>query len=138
MPKHTFQQLIMSRNPETLGQVTFIKSLETSIWFLKKSALCVSKLECFKHVGILLVMLLSRAVARSENPGGLVVLGGDNVRPLIEIGLTELPKIGGLKPPSPHPPLATGLSWTTLNTGEICYFSLSHSYRIVASSNAHY
>ena len=30
-----------------------------------------------------------RAVARSENPGGHVVLGGDNVPPLVEIGLTE-------------------------------------------------
>ena len=60
MSKHTFQQLIMSGNPETLGQVTFIKSLETSLWFhSEKSALCVSKLECFKHVGILLVMILS-------------------------------------------------------------------------------
>ena len=27
-----------------------------------------------------------RAVARSENPGGHVVLGGDNVPPLVEIG----------------------------------------------------
>ena len=36
-----------------------------------------------------------RAVTRSENPGGLVVLGGDNVRPLVEIGLTDLPKTGG-------------------------------------------
>ena len=30
--------------------------------------------------------------ARSENPGGLVVLGGDNVSPLVEIGLTDPPK----------------------------------------------
>ena len=36
-----------------------------------------------------------RAVARSENPGGLVELGGDNVSPLVEIGLTDLPNIGG-------------------------------------------
>ena len=35
-----------------------------------------------------------RAVARSENLGGLVVLGGDNVPPLVEIGLTDLPKTG--------------------------------------------
>ena len=43
-----------------------------------------------------------RAVARSENPGGLVVLGGDNVSPLVEIGLTDLPKTGGaIAPPSP-------------------------------------
>ena len=34
------------------------------------------------------------AVSRSENPGGLVVLGGDNVLPLVEIGLTDLPKTG--------------------------------------------
>ena len=36
-----------------------------------------------------------RAVARSENPGGLVVMGGENVPPLVEIGLTDLPKTGG-------------------------------------------
>ena len=37
----------------------------------------------------------ARAVARSENPGGLVVLGGDNVPPLVEIGLIDLLKYGG-------------------------------------------
>ena len=31
-----------------------------------------------------------RAVARSENPGGHIVLGGDNVPPLVEIGLMYL------------------------------------------------
>ena len=41
--------------------------------------------------------------ARSENPGGLVVLGGDNVSPLVEIGLTDLLKTGGLKPLQPPP-----------------------------------
>ena len=45
-----------------------------------------------------------RTVARSEIPGGLVVLGGDNVSPLVEIGLADLPNIGGgLKPPQPPP-----------------------------------
>ena len=44
----------------------------------------------------------SRAVASSENPGGLLVLGGDNVPPLVEIGLAGLPK-------NAQPPLATGL-----------------------------
>ena len=38
---------------------------------------------------------MCRAVLRSENPGGLVVLGGDNVSPLVEIGLNDLPKSGG-------------------------------------------
>ena len=45
-----------------------------------------------------------RAVARSENPGGHVVLGGDNVPPLVDIGLADLPKSGGgaQAPPAPH------------------------------------
>ena len=30
---------------------------------------------------------------------GLVVLGGDNVSPLVEIGLADLPNIGGAQPP---------------------------------------
>ena len=52
----------------------------------------------------------SRAVARSENLGGHVALGGDNVPPLVEIGLTDLPKTGGGAHAPPAPPLATGLS----------------------------
>ena len=40
-------------------------------------------------------MSISRAVARSENLGGLVILGGENVPPLVEIGLTDLPKTVG-------------------------------------------
>ena len=52
--------------------------------------------------------ICSRAVARSENLGGHVLLGGDNVPPLVEIGLTDLPKSGGGTCP-PTPPLATGL-----------------------------
>ena len=48
-----------------------------------------------------------RAVARSENLGGQVVLGGDNVPPQVEIGLTGRPKTGGTCAP-PVPPLATG------------------------------
>ena len=54
----------------------------------------------------------SRAVAISENPGEHVVLGGDNVPPLVEIGLTGLPKTGGARAP-PAPPLATGLLCNT-------------------------
>ena len=45
-----------------------------------------------------------RAVARSKNLGGLVVLGGDNVPPLVEIGLTDLTKTGGAKAPLAPPP----------------------------------
>ena len=41
--------------------------------------------------------------------GELVVLGGDNVSPLVEIGLADLPNIGGAKAP-PAPPLVTALA----------------------------
>ena len=54
-------------------------------------------------------ILSCRHVSRSENLGGRVVLGGDNVPPpLVEIGLPDLPKTGGAKAP-PAPPLATAL-----------------------------
>ena len=46
-------------------------------------------------------MIVVRAVARSKNPGGHIVLGGDNVPPLVEIGLTDLPKSGGARAPRP-------------------------------------
>ena len=36
-----------------------------------------------------------RAVGRSENSGLPVLFGGHNLPPLIEIGLTDLPKSGG-------------------------------------------
>ena len=52
--------------------------------------------------------IIYRAVARSENPGGLVVLGGENVSPLVEIGLTDLPKSGCAMAHPAHPG-ATGL-----------------------------
>ena len=46
-----------------------------------------------------------RHATRVKNPGGCIVLGGDNVPSLVEIGLTDLPKSGGAR----APPLATGL-----------------------------
>ena len=66
-----------------------------------------------------------RAVARSENPGGgHVLLGGDNVPPLVEIGLTDLPKTGGGPPAAPPPlPLATGLL-TTFELKQVGSYSL--------------
>ena len=43
-----------------------------------------------------------RPVARSENPGGLVVLWWAYSAPLVEIGLTEMSKTGGAEaPPAP-------------------------------------
>ena len=44
-----------------------------------------------------------RAVARSENSGVPVLFGGHNLPPLVEIGLTDLPKIGGAMAPPASP-----------------------------------
>ena len=55
-----------------------------------------------------LLQIRLRAIARSENLGGHVVLGGNNVPPLVEIGLSDPSKTGGARAP-PAPPLETGL-----------------------------
>ena len=49
-----------------------------------------------------------RAVGRSENLGVPVLFGRHNLPPLVEIGLTDRPKIGGAMAP-PAPPGTTGL-----------------------------
>ena len=41
-------------------------------------------------------------VGRSENPGVPVLFGGHSLPPLVEIGLTDLPKSGGAMAPR-HP-----------------------------------
>ena len=46
-----------------------------------------------------LVYVSVRAVGRSENPGVPVLFGGHNLPPLVEIGLTDLPKFGGAMAP---------------------------------------
>ena len=53
-----------------------------------------------------------RAVGRSENSGLPVLFGGHNLPPLIEIGLTDLPKSGGTMA-LPTPP---GTTPQTINT----------------------
>jgi hypothetical protein len=50
-----------------------------------------------------------RAVGGSENSGVPVLFGGHNLPPLVEIGLTDLPKFGGAMAP-PAPPGTTGLN----------------------------
>ena len=40
-------------------------------------------------------MCYFRAVGRSVNPEGPVLFDGHNLSPLVEIGLTDLPKSGG-------------------------------------------
>ena len=50
--------------------------------------------------------LLIRHATRVKNPVGQVVLGGDNVSPLVEIGLTDPPKSGGAAAPPASPLVA--------------------------------
>ena len=76
------------------------------MYYFFKSSLCNFQDNLFEE-------LLIKAVARSENSGGHVVLGGDNMPFLVDIGLNDLPKTGA-------PPLATGL-----------YLYLLYSKRIV-------
>ena len=45
------------------------------------------------------MILYCRHVPKSKNLGGQVVMGGDNVPPLVEIGLTDPPKSGGAYAP---------------------------------------
>ena len=52
--------------------------------------------------------IVLRHATRVKKPGGQVVLGGDNVSPLVEIGLTDPPKSGGAAAP-PAPPLVACL-----------------------------
>ena len=55
-------------------------------------------------VGVLTGDVGVRVVGRSENPGVPVLFGGHNLPPLVEIGLTDLPKSGGaMAPPGGTP-----------------------------------
>ena len=60
--------------------------------------------------------LTRRAVGRSENPGVLVLFGGHNLPPLVEIGLNDLPKSGGAMAP-PATPGTTGLLFNVACVG---------------------
>ena len=50
-----------------------------------------------------------RAVGRSENPGVPVLFGGNNLPPVVEIGLNDLPKSGGASGTPRAPPGTTPL-----------------------------
>ena len=52
------------------------------------------------------MITIYRHATRVKNPGGQVVLGGDNVSPLVEIGLTDPPKSGGAAAPPASPLVA--------------------------------
>ena len=62
------------------------------------------------RVGVLLYSILPiRAVEMSENPGEPVLFSGHNLPPLVEIGLTDLPKsVGAMALLAP--PGTTGLT----------------------------
>ena len=53
--------------------------------------------------------MVFRVVGRSENPDVPVLFAGHNLLPLVEIGLTDLPKSEGAMAP-PAPPGTTGLA----------------------------
>ena len=59
-----------------------------------------------------IMKIQGRHATRVKNPVGQVVLGGDNVSPLVEIGLTDPPKSGGAAAP-PASPLVACLSSTS-------------------------
>ena len=72
--------------------------------------LCI-KCSCLPCLGLsfnLGFLHITRAVERSENPGVPVLFAGHNLPPLVEIGLTDLPKTGGAMAPL-APPGTTGL-----------------------------
>ena len=75
---------------------------------LDKERLC-----CWINLALPIIYIHNRAVARSKNLGGHIVLDGDNVPLLVEIGLTDLSKSGGVL--APGPPLETGLESRTQN-----------------------
>ena len=56
----------------------------------------------------IILPLHTRAVGRSENSGVPVLFRRHNLPPLVEIGLTDRPKIGGAMAPL-APPGTTGL-----------------------------
>ena len=58
-----------------------------------------------------------RAVGRSENPGVPVLFGGHNLSPLVEIGLTDLPKSGSAMAPLAPPGTTTMLNNSWLDPG---------------------
>ena len=67
---------------------------------MKKSRFFVNQTEHF----------LRRTVERSENPEVPVLFGGHNLPPLVEIGLTDLPKsVGAMAPPAPPGTTGSGL-----------------------------
>ena len=74
----------------------------------------------------------------SESPGVPVLFGGHKLPPLVEIGLTDLPKSGGAMAP-PAPPGTTGLvitwRWWCVKWNFVCstFYSISGLYSVLES-----
>ena len=103
-----FNHSVLLRLPRLLLRLNFVLYTEQLqygseiFWYLK----------FLRRVSSLVVPY--RAVGRSENPGVPVLFGGYNLPPLVEIGLTDLPKFGGAMAP-PAPPGTTGLPWSGIH-----------------------
>ena len=72
-------------------------------------------------------MVTIRAVGRSENPGVPVLFVRHNLPPLVEIGLTDLPKSGG-----PMAPLGTprNSKYVPMDTEVFTLFSNFHASKL--------
>ena len=98
---------------------TSLCSLHTMYYFFK-SSLCNFQDNLFEE-------LLIKAVARSENSGGHVVLGGDNVPFLVDIGLNDLPKTGGGGPACDRPAYVVHYSFANNRSHFMRWFFYSHN-----------
>ena len=58
-----------------------------------------------------------QACSKGQKSGGHIVLGGDNVPPLNEIGLTDLPKSGG--PPACDGPVIKAHVTNSINSTQV-------------------
>ena len=68
-----------------------------------------------------------RAVGRSENPGVPVLFGRHNLPPLVEIGLTDLPKSGG---PMAPPGTPRNSKYVPMDTEVFTLFSNFHASKL--------
>ena len=94
----------------TCGCITFVGLINIVIKKIsyRKSVLPINVPTISAQIAERFPIRCSRAVGRSENPGVPVLFDGHNLPPLVEIGLTDLPKFGGAMAP-PAPPGTTGL-----------------------------
>ena len=76
-----------------------------------------------------------RVVGRSENPG--VPVGGDNLSPLVEIGLTDLPKSGCAMAHPAHPGTAGLKSKVEILQNFVAFSEYLYELYLEGSSGGH-